>query len=224
MQSDSSYLYNCEKVIRILLDATHGDWESIPQEYLDYFYYEFSDGDISLIPAVNTFANTDFLEIWQVEEAAELLRKVDPKEWPDVDDIVQVNVPSLLEFDELSAPANLEKWQFVEDNLSTSDIVQRALKGVIESVFGKGISQIRSKTGQYPSSKNNFLLERDGTFAGMFKYNDFSFEFEIAPTEKGWLCTYRLDEKSLDKLEKPEFKGKRDHKVNRRKVRSRGWR
>lgn len=224
MQSDSSYLYNCEKSIRTLLDATHGDWRAIPQHYLEYFHHEYSDGDVSLIPAINTFSNTDFLDIWELEEATELLSKVDPNTWPDVEDVVSIDVPKLLEFDDRPISLDLAGWEFVEDNLGTSEIVQKALKGVIESVFGKGISQVRSKTGQYPSAKNNFLLEKDGTFAGTFKFEEFSFEFEIAPTEKGWICTYRLDEKSLDKLEKPEFKGKRDRKVNHRKVRSRGWR
>lgn len=219
MSSDSSYLYSCEKNLRLLLEATNGDWASIPQNYLDHFHHEYSDGDISLIPAVNSFTNTDFLEIWQVEEAAEMLIKVGPHEWPDFDSIESIDVSSLLSKEDEDT-----EWDYVEDNLGTSEKVQKALKGVIESVFGTGISQIRSKTGQFPSAKNHFLLENDGTFSGIFKFEDFTFEFEIAPTERGWLCTYRLDEKSLDRLEKPEFKGKRDRKINRRKSRSRGWR
>jgi hypothetical protein len=224
MQSDSAYLYSCEKGLRLLIEATHGDYSEIPQGYLDYFNHEFSDGDISLVPAVNTFENTDFLEIWEIEEAVETLSKVDPRQWPDVDDIVRVDVPALLDFDDSPLPKDAANWEYVEDNLGTSEKVQKALKGVIESVFGKGVSQVRSKTGQYPSAKNNFLLEKDGTFAGIFKFEDYTFEFEVAPTERGWLCTYRLDEKSLEKLEKPQFKGKREHKVSRRKVRNRGWR
>lgn len=218
MQSDSAYLCSCDKNLRLLLDASNGDWKSIPQNYLDYFHHEYSDGDVSFIPAVSTFENTDFLEIWQVEEAAEMLTKVDPNGWPDIDSVEAIDVPALLEEEQDG------EWDYVEDNLGTSEKVQKALKGVIESVFGGAVSQIRSKTGQYPSPKNNFLLEKDGTFAGTFKFDIFSFEFEIAPTEKGWICTYRLDEKSLEKLDKPEFKGKRDNKINHRKVRSRGWR
>lgn len=224
MQSDSAYLYSCEKGLRLLIEATHGDYSEIPQGYLDYFNHEFSDGDISLVPAVNTFENTDFLEIWEIEEAVETLSKVDPRQWPDVDDIVRVDVPALLDFDDSPLPKDVANWEYVEDNLGTSEKAQKALKGVIESVFGKGVSQIRSRAGQYPSAKNNFLLEKDGTFAGIFKFEDYTFEFEVAPTEQGWLCTYRLDEKSLEKLEKPQFKGKREHKINRRKVRNRGWR
>lgn len=221
MQSDYLYRNNCGRNIRTLIEATKGDWASIPDSYLDHFFHEFSDGDISLIPTVNKFDNVDFLEIWELEEAVEMLEKVDPKEWPDLESIERIDVCSLM--DKYGSFTEGNEYNYVEDNLGTSEKVQKSLKAVIESVFGDEVHHIRSRGGDFPSPKNNFLLEKDGTFSGSFKFQGFVFDFEIAPTEKGWLCTYRLDEKSLDKLEKPEFKGKDDKKINRRKVRVRGW-
>lgn len=223
MQSDYLYQYSCGRNVRTLSEAVGGDWGSIPSNYLDHFNHSYSDGDISLIPAIGKLENTDFLEIWELDEVVEVLSKVDPSEWPSIDHIESIDAPSLLHGEGSSDGTLGNLQEFVEDNLGTSEKVQRALKATIESVFGDKIDNIRGRNGDFPSPKNHFLLEKDGTFAGTFKFQDFVFDFEIAPTEKGWLCTYRLNEKGLERLEKPEFKGKDDRKINRRKVRVRGW-
>ena len=73
------------------------------------------------------------------------------------------------------------------------------------------------------STKNNFLQEDDGTFAGTFMHDNNKFLFEIAPTEDGWVCTYRMHWESLDKLpplSQEEKEGKKDHT---RRIRHRGW-
>lgn len=230
MTTDSAYFSSFSKSLNLLFDGVKGDWNGIPQHYLDYFHHTYSDGDVSLIPAVSVLENTDMLESWEIEEVLALLSKVNPEQWPDPESIASIDAELLLAHRDLDTSAEelIDPEQgaaeFVEDNLGTSEKTQKVLKGVLESVFGPGVGTIRSKQGKYPSPSNNFLQEKDGTFAGTFKFDDYTFDFEIAPTEQGWLCTYRLDEKSLDKLEKPEFTGqRRDNRPKHRKVRSRGW-
>lgn len=223
MSSDSAYLSQYSRMLSLLLESCDGRPESIPQNYLDNFHHRYNDGDISLVPAFSALSGTEFAEFWHIEEAAELLSKVSPEQWPDCDDIVNIDLGELVE--EKCEESTEFSLHFVEDNLSTAEKTERVLKKVIESVFGRGISNIRDSSGNYPSQKNNFLQEEDGTFSGTFKFDEHVFLFEVAPTEGGWICTYRLSEKSLDSLEKPKFKGPRDekHQNNRKSVRSRAW-
>lgn len=222
MTSDSAYLKQSVSSLNILLQGAKGVWGDIPHIYMGYLSHAYVDGDISLLPALSALINTDCLESWEIEDVVDALIKVDPKEWPDPGSIETLDAEKLLGGQD---DASHGEWSYVEDNLGTSEKAQKALKGVIESIFGEGVSTIRSKLGKYPSPSNNFLQEQDGTFAGTFKFENNLFEFEIAPTEVGWICTYRLSEDSLDKLEKPEFKNRRkSNKPNHRKVRSQGWR
>lgn len=218
MQSDSAYLAQYPAMMNLLLEASGGDFARIPSNYLENFNHEYSDGDISFLPAVSKLKNTDFAESWQTEEAIEFLSKVNPQEWPNPEDVESIDYEKLFQSEQ-------RDWDFVEDNLGTSEKVEKVLKAVLESVFGKGVSSIRDHSGSFPSPRNNFLQEEDGTFSGTFKYYKHEFVFEIAPTEKGWLCTYRLGEKSLDELEEPAFKGKEDQKkqMNPKTVRTRSW-
>lgn len=222
MHPDSIYLSSCHRSIDLLLTGANGEWNDIPGHYLDYFHHRYQDDDVSLLPLASKIENTEFLSKEQVDEVIRILSKVDPDDWPDFDSIEAIDAEELLEVQDYPGTGTEE---FVEDNLGASEKTQRVLKHVIESVFGKGVSTIRSKMGKFPSPGNNFLMEKDGTFAGTFKFNNLTFEFEIAPTEETWLCTYRLEEGSLDKLEKPEFRGQRNgDKVSHRKIRGRGWR
>lgn len=218
MQSDWTYASTYANNLKLLFQASGESWAGIPEEYLAHFYHEYEDGDISLLPLVNKLSNTDFLEDCQIDEVVEVLSKVNASEWTDLDSVEAIDAESILS----NSFANIS--DYVEDNLSTADKVEKVLKVVIEDSFDKGVQYIRSRKGKYPSPENNFLQEEDGTFAGIFSYKGHLFNFEIAPTEKGWLCTYRMSEKSLDSLEKPEFTGKSDGKKKQhRKVRSQGW-
>lgn len=209
-------------MVQLLLEASDGDPSKIPDHYLSNFYHEYANGDISLVPALSALSGAEFAELEYVEEAVEILSRVNPSHWPDSESIQEIDLEGLLEIDG-SEEANIQ--DFVEDNLGTAEKTERVLKEVIQSVFGEGIGSIRDRSGNYPSPKNNFLQDKDGTFAGTFKYESHVFIFEIAPTEVGWICTYRLTEKSLDNLEKPEFRGKRkENKHEYRTVRTRAWR
>ena len=203
----------------MLWEASEGCPEDIPQSYADHLHHTYVDGDISLAPLLPKFDYTEGLEEQEIEEAIEMLGKVNPGDWPDVEDIEGVSVEALLHvYDEDAC-----SMDYVEDNLSTAEKVEQTLIEVISSVFGDKVSTIRSEKGYYANPKNNFLQEDDGTFAGTFMYEGNKFIFEVAPSEEGWLCTYRMHWDSVDKLP-PKHEDKETDKDYTRKVRHRGWR
>jgi len=220
MSSDAAYAAKFLPAARTLWNAAQGDCSRISDFYAECLQHRYSDGFVSLVPAIVAFDNTDALEDWQFDEAVELLSRVNPEHWPDLNDIDRLDVESFLSEQDGSVP------EFVEDNLGSSDAVQNILQQVIESVFGDKITEIRSAKGHYPTPDNNFLQLEDGTFAGTFKYGKYKFDFEVAPTEAGWLCTYRLSANSLSEVprsEEKERKEKDGKNYQNRKVRFRGW-
>jgi hypothetical protein len=203
----------------MLWNASEGNPSRIPDDYAAHLNHRWSDGDISLgglLPKVENYSELDDFEI---EEAIELLGKVNPGDWPDVEDIEGISVEDVLRvYDE-----DASEFDFVEDNLGTAEKVEKVLIEVISSVFGDKVSTIRSEKGFFANPKNNFLQADDGTFEGTFKYGEHKFFFEIAPTEDGWICTYRLHWDSLDKLPPLHDEDTKDKNDYTRRVRHRGW-
>ena len=203
----------------MLWEASEGDPLSIPADYCEHLRHEYVDGDISLVSLLNKFDYTERLEDFEVEEAIEILGKVSPEDWPNIQDIEGVSVEDLLHvYDE-----NASEFDFVEDNLSTAEKVEKVLIEVISSVFGDRVSTVRSEKGYYANPKNNFLQEDDGTFAGTFEYDGNKFLFEVAPAENGWLCTYRMHWDSIDKLPPINQSDDETQTDYTRHVRHRGW-
>ena len=203
----------------MLWEASEGDPLSIPADYCEHLRHEYVDGDISLVSLLNKFDYTEGLEDFEIEEAIEMLGKVRPEDWPNVEDIEGVSVEDLLHvYDE-----NASEFDFVEDNLSTAEKVEKVLIEVISSVFGDRVSTVRSEKGYYANPKNNFLQEDDGTFAGTFEYDGNKFLFEVAPAENGWLCTYRMHWDSIDKLPPINQSDDETQTDYTRHVRHRGW-
>ena len=203
----------------MLWEASKGDPLSIPADYCEHLRHEYVDGDISLVSLLNKFDYTEGLEDFEVEEAIEMLGKVSPEDWPNIQDIEGVSVEDLLHvYDE-----NASEFDFVEDNLSTAEKVEKVLIEVISSVFGDRVSTVRSEKGYYANPKNNFLQEDDGTFAGTFEYDGNKFLFEVAPAENGWLCTYRMHWDSIDKLPPINQSDDETQTDYTRHVRHRGW-
>jgi hypothetical protein len=204
---------------RLLWDASQGDPGNIPQDYCEHLSHRYTDGDVSLVPLLSKFESYSELEDYEVEEAIEILGKVNPEDWPEVADVESVSVEELLRvYDE-----DASEYDFVEDNLGTAEKVEKVLIEVISSVFGDRVSDIRSEKNFYANPKNDFLQLEDGTFAGTFMYEGNRFIFEVAPTESGWLCTYRLHHKDLDKL--PPVQDEDTTNVNdyTRRLRHRSW-
>ena len=217
--ADAAYQAKYLGIARMLWETSGDDPTNIPENYCEHLHHEYVDGDISLVPLLPKFESFSELEDFEVEEAIEMLGKVNPEDWPNVEHIEGISAEELLRiYDEDAC-----EFDFVEDNLSTSEKVEKVLIEVISSVFGDRVSTIRSEKGYYGNPKNNFLQEDDGTFAGTFMYDGHKFIFEVAPAEDGWLCTYRMHWDSADKLppyhdeENPE---KTDYT---RRVRHRGW-
>jgi hypothetical protein len=216
---DSAYTAKYLGIARMLWEASEGDPLSIPADYCEHLRHEYVDGDISLVSLLNKFDYTEGLEDFEVEEAIEMLGKVSPEDWPNIQDIEGVSVEDLLHvYDE-----NASEFDFVEDNLSTAEKVEKVLIEVISSVFGDRVSTVRSEKGYYANPKNNFLQEDDGTFAGTFEYDGNKFLFEVAPAENGWLCTYRMHWDSIDKLPPINQSDDETQTDYTRHVRHRGW-
>ncbi len=205
----------------MLWQASEGDPSSIPSDYCEHLHHKYVDGDISLVPLLSKFESFSELEDQEIEEAIEILGKVSPNDWPNIDEIEGVSIEELLHVYDKSATSI--EFDFVEDNLSTSEKVERVLTEVISSVFGDRVSTIRSEKGYYANPKNNFLQEDDGTFAGTFMYDGNKYIFEVAPAEDGWICTYRMHWDALDNL--PPVTDEEDPKTTdyTRHVRNRGW-
>ena len=216
---DKAFQVKYISMCRLLWEASEGCPERIPSDYAGHLSHTYVDGDVSLgylLPKVEEFSEMDEAEI---EEAIEMLGKVTPSDWPAIEDVEGISLEELLKvYDE-----DASEFDFVEDNLSTAEKVEKTLIAVISSVFGDTVSTIRSEKNYYPNPKNNFLQEEDGTFAGTFMYDGNKFMFEVAPAEDGWICTYRLHWDSLDKL--PPIPQQDDQSKNdyTRKVRNRGW-
>lgn len=217
---DSAFQAKYLATARMLWESSQGDPSSIPQDYAEHLGHTYVDGDISLVPLLPKFESFSELEDFEIEEAIEMLGKVSPEDWPYMEDIEGVSVEELLKVYEEDA----SDFDFVEDNLSTADKVEKVLTEVISSVFGDRVSSIRSEKGYYANPKNNFLQEEDGTFAGTFMYNGNKFIFEVAPTETGWICTYRIHWDSLDQLPPKHDEDSKDDNDYTRRVRHRGWR
>jgi hypothetical protein len=203
----------------MLWEASDGNPSAIPEDYCEYLNHEYIDGDISLVSLLNKFDYTEGLEDFEVDEAIEVLGKVNPEDWPNIEDIEGVSVEELLHIHDEDA----SEFDFVEDNLSTAEKVEKVLIEVISSVFGDKVTTIRSEKGYFANPKNNFLQEDDGTFAGTFEYGGNKFIFEVAPAEDGWLCTYRMHWDSVDKLPPISQEDDQSKTDYTRKVRNRGW-
>ncbi len=219
---DSAYQAKYLGIARLLWQASEGDPSRIPRDYAEYLNHSFVDGDISLgslLPLVEDYSE---MEDFEIEEAIELLGKVNPGDWPNLEEIQSVSLEEFLHVHEDDVD-DAEGYNFVEDNLSTAEKVEKVLIEAISSVFGDRVSTIRSEKGYYASPKNNFLQEDDGTFAGTFQYDGNKYIFEVYPDENGWGCTYRLHWDALDKLPPYHDEDDPDKTDYTRRVRHRGW-
>ena len=216
---DKAFQVKFLSMARLLWEASEGCPERIPSDYTGHLSHTYVDGDVSLGSLLSKVEEFSEMEDVEIEEAIEMLGKVTPGDWPDIEDISGVSLEEMLRvYDE-----DASEFYFVEDNLSTAERVEKVLIKVISSVFGDKVSTIRSEKGYFANPKNNFLQEDDGTFAGTFMYDGNKFMFEVAPSEDGWICTYRLHWKSLDDLPPVHDEDNKDKNDYTRRVRHRGW-
>jgi hypothetical protein len=221
---DSAYTSKYLAIARMLWDASEGNPDRIPGHYAGHLRHDYVDGSISLVSLLNRFEQYDFIEDYEFDEAVEILGKVNPNDWPDIEDIESVNLASLLS-DEEDDDTELD---FAEDNFGTAKTIEKGLAKVLESVLGEPVDSVRGKGGDYPSADNNFLQDSDGTFAGVFKHGEHKFNFEIFPDESGWTVTYRMSAETMDSLPPLHDQDKEDDDPTKkdytRKPRNKGWR
>jgi hypothetical protein len=216
---DAAYQAKYISMARLLWEASQGNPQDIPADYCEHLSHDYADGDISLVPLLRKFESYSECEDFELDEAIEILGKVNPEDWPNVEDVEGVSVEELLKvYDE-----DATQFDFVEDNLGTAEKVEKVLSEAISSVFGDKVSNIRSEKGFYANPKNDFLQQDDGTFGGMFTYNGNKYLFEVAPTESGWLCTYRMHHKDIEKLPPIPDEDTTDVNDYTRRLRHRGW-
>jgi hypothetical protein len=216
---DKAFQVKFLSMARLLWEASEGCPERIPSDYTGHLSHTYVDGDVSLGSLLSKVEEFSEMEDVEIEEAIEMLGKVTPGDWPDIEDISGVSLEEMLRvYDE-----DASEFDFVEDNLSTAERVEKVLIEVISSVFGDKVSTIRSEKGYYGSPKNNFLQEDDGTFAGTFMYDGRKFLFEVYPDEQGWGVTYRLHWNEFDKLPPVHDEDNKDKNDYTRRVRHRGW-
>ena len=207
-------------IARLLWQASEGCPNNIPSDYTEHLSHIYNDGDVSFGSLLDRVENYSELEPEEIEEAIEMLGKVNPEDWPAAEDIEGISLEELLRIYDKDAT---QGFDFVEDNLSTADRVEKTLIEAISSVFGDKVSTIRSEKGYFPNPKNNFLQEDDGTFAGTFIYDNHKFIFEVFPDESGWSVTYRLHWDALEKIPPMNDSDNPKKTDYTRRVRNRGW-
>ncbi len=108
---------------RLLWQASEGDPCRIPSNYAEHLNHTYADGDLSLVGLLPKIEDYSELEDFEIEEAIEMLGKVSPGDWPNVEDIEGISAEDLLKvYDE-----DVSEFDFVEDNLSTAEKVEKCL-------------------------------------------------------------------------------------------------
>jgi hypothetical protein len=216
---DKAFQVKYLPMARLLWEASEGCPENIPSDYARHLSHTYVDGDVSLGELLRKVEDYSEMEDVEIDEAIEILGRVNPEDWPAIEDVEGVSLEEILRvYDE-----DASEFDFVEDNLSTAEKVEKVLVEVISSVFGDRVSSIRSEKGYYANPKNNFLQDEDGTFAGTFDYEGNKFIFEVYPDESGWGVTYRLHWDSIDKLPPYHDEENPEETDYTRRVRHRGW-
>jgi hypothetical protein len=183
-------------VATMLLDASGGDPSRIPWHYAEHLRHEYHDGDISLVHLLPRLDHVEDLEDYELEEAIEMLGRVNPEDWPYPEEIESINASELLRvYDEDASDFN-----FAETPGTTSEKAELVLRHAIESVLGDIVQKVRSDSGDYPDAENLYLQQPDGSFKGSFEYDGNKFDFQLEPDELGWTLQYRMSASSLDKL------------------------
>jgi hypothetical protein len=158
---------------------------------------------------IDTFAFSPDLEDWQIGEAIESLTKVDPADWPLLDDIETISLDAVYHGDP-DPVLDYSEYDFGEvSDMEYGKKVARMFKSAIESVFGQEVSSVGDSSGRTPSKSGGYCKDGDG-YKGTFEHDGKKFEFELCKDEVGdWHLAYRLDKASKDKLFKPAAQTKK---------------
>ena len=200
---DSQYRVQALRAVNTLLQGSGGVFSRIPDTYAQHLTHEYSDGDISLLSKINTFEFSPELESWQIDEVIEDLAKVDPADWPSLEDIATIDLDSV--YNGLPEPAlDYSEFDFAEvSDMEYGNKVGRMFKSAIESVFGQEIDSVGDSSGKPPSRSGGYCKDGEG-FRGTFEHEGKTFDFELCKDEANdWHLAYSLQKASRDKLFKP---------------------
>lgn len=175
----------------MLWEASKGNLQAIPNNYVESLGHEYLDGSVSLLNLLNRVSLTD-KTYEKFTEVVEHLLYTQESDWPAEESILEIQSEKLLyeieteEFDfDFSEPGDL------------SDKVELFLKKVISSVYLDGVSEVTDKDGNPPNVSNRYLMAPDGkSFSGTFydksdKSKVKKFNFEIKEGSKGdWQIKY----------------------------------
>lgn len=202
---DNKYKIEALRAVDILLQGANGDFQSIPDSYAQHLQHEYSEGNISLLSAINKFSYSSDLEDWQIEECLETLMDVDPNDWPNPEDISTVSLDAVYEDYSHSYTENYEDFAELSD-MEYGSKVAKMFKNAIESVFGSEVESVGTSNGKTPNKNNRFCRDKD-SFKGTFVHDKKKFEFELCKDDKNeWHLAYTLEKSSQDKLFKPSNK------------------
>ena len=202
---DNKYKIEALRAVDILLQGANGNFQNIPDNYAAHLQHQYSEGNISLLSAINKFTYSSDLEDWQIEECLETLISVDPNDWPDPEDISTVSLDAVYEDFSHSYTENYEDFAEISE-MEYGAKVARMFKNAIESVFGSEVESIGTSNGKTPNKNNQFCREKD-SFKGTFVHDKKKFQFELCKDDNNeWHLAYTLDQASQDKLFKPPAK------------------
>lgn len=195
--TDERYRMNAHRAVETLWQATGGDIAKAPVHYLNSLSHKYSDGSVSLLPALGKVEFSEGCSQGEFWEVVDCLIKVNPKEWPDSEFIESIPSGKLLYEIEPEFDFTESDWDFATPG-DKSDKVELFLKKVIASVYTDGVTSVTDKDGNPPNARNNYLMSPDGkTFSGIFHdappsgENDKHFAFVIREKKDGnWEIRY----------------------------------
>jgi hypothetical protein len=189
--ADQNYANTAARVAETLWEACGGDVSTIPQYYLDQLAYEYSDGRVSLLPALDRLTSDDGMDYEEFSEAVAELIQGSYSYSPD--EIVEVPVSKLLgeppaqDFSEF----DWDSMDFAEGDMGKK--VGTFLSKVISSIYTDGVTRVTDAQGNPPSPENNFLMNEDGTeFKGLFfdAVGKKKFPFRLKESNGKWSVEY----------------------------------
>ena len=208
--ADQAFAEGARRVTDFLWENTGGDLSMFPQSYLETLRYEFSDGQVSmleLMDRVDLGPEASYEDYCEVREA---LMQVDPSEWPNPEDIVEIPSGHLLyeiepdlDFSEFNFEEEIVSEEMVaegpggevvgesatvEENVDPlSSKMELFFKKVISSVYMDGVTEVTDLQGNPPNQSNNYLMDPDGkSFAGIF--------YDSPPNEQAKKFPFKITE------------------------------
>lgn len=188
---DENFENSARRVADILWEASKGNLQAIPSNYVESLGHEYLDGSVSLLNLLNRVCLSG-KTYEEFSEVVEHLLYTQVSDWPAEDSILEIQSEKLL------YEVESEEFDFdFAEPVDLSDKVELFLKKVISSVYLDGVSEVTDKDGNPPNVSNRYLRSPDGkSYSGTFydksdKSEIKKFDFEIKEGSTGdWQIKY----------------------------------